>query len=176
MVAVRRIAWFCCLLASNFAGADEMSAANLASIPESVEINGDVLTASGYPYFNRMPSIASDNAQPIDCQRNGSFIVSISVHVRDSNLHKQLSAGRVWVIQEEKIWSGSVLKADIRRDTDYVRFASRDCNAPLVPARSPIRDQSDLDNAIRAKTIIELKYAGKHYLLRLPDAIVGEVY
>lgn len=166
-----RLIWVCCcLLASGLAGADEMSAVELASVPESIEINGVVLKGSGYLYFNEFPGGVE---LPVDCQRDGRFIVIVTVHVQDSNLRKQLSAERIWVIQGERMWNGRVLETRLRQWSDQVDFISRDCNTPIVPVRYPLRDQFDLDNAIRAKTIIELEYVGKRHLLRLPDAVVG---
>lgn len=169
--AVRQIIWLCGLMASSLVSANEMPVAELVGVPESIEINGVVLTGSAHPYFNYFPSVAEE--LPVDCQRHGRFIVIVNVPVKNSNLRKLLSATRIWVAQGDKTWSGAVLKTHIRREADRIIFSSRDCNAPIVPVRHPIRGQFDLNNAIRAKTIIELEYAGKRHLLRLPDAVVG---
>ena len=173
MRTICRTIWVCCcLLAFGIANANEISVSDLVSVPESIEIDGLVLTGSAYLYFNAFPG---GPELPNDCRRHGRFIVIVTLYVKDLNLRNGLSATRIWVAQREKTWSGRILEADRRREeADRIEFVSRDCNAPIVPTRyPPVSDQSDPDNAIRAKTIIELNYAGKRYLLRLPDAGVG---
>lgn len=130
-------------------------------------------TGIAYPYYNLEPR--SVPAQPVDCKQNGTFIVTVNIHVKDGLLLKQTSAERLWVIQGKKMWEGVFLNTDIRRKQDVIKFTSRDCNAPFE-LQPTVNSQYDLDNSVWTKTIIKLKYAGKTYLLRLPDSIVGAVY
>lgn len=167
-----RTLWIiCCLLASGLAGADDLSLSMLARVPQSIEINGVVITASGSPYFNLFPG--AEHTIPTDCQQHGNFTVIITLHVPDANVRKQLAADRVWVLQGQSRWSGRVLKSDItksdfRRPAQDIGILARDCNAPF--AINDERNEIGSQKAPRAKVILELIYAGKRYLLRLPDA------
>ena len=57
-------------------------------------------TGIAYPYYNLEPR--SVPAQPVDCKQNGTFIVTVNIHVKDGLLLKQTSAERLWVIQGKK--------------------------------------------------------------------------
>ena len=97
----KQIVFICCsILLPLLAGAHELSLDELANVPESVEINGQILTGIAYPYYNLEPR--SVPAQPVDCKQNGTFIVTVNIHVKDGLLLKQTSAERLWVIQGKK--------------------------------------------------------------------------
>lgn len=105
--------------------AAELSAADLRDAPESVEVEGTVLTAVAYPYFNQMPRLGPAGDE-IDCRRDGSFIVTVDISFDGGTQVLPLEADRIWVVQGETVWMGPARFAGAAGIEGVMRFRSQD--------------------------------------------------
>lgn len=157
------------------ASADNLSSSMPTGAPLAIEIDRVMVTGSGRAYFNHFPG--TENVPPGACRTQGNFVVSITLHVPDSHVRKQLSADRVWVYQETRKWNAGILdsditKADFHGREDEIRILARDCDAPFAINK---HEDEIGPRKSRANIVIELLYKGGRSLLRLPDAWIGAV-
>jgi hypothetical protein len=141
-----------------------LSVAQLLSAPTKLEISGHSFYVQTEIYFNRMPAGIDPNRPPIDCKREGRFIVPIYV-VPDSPsmLPNSVSVDRVWVIGENETWSGTLNKDETNPSwygATRLRSVARDC-----PVNAKFKDGESVH------VIVEIIYMNKRHLLRTKEKI-----
>jgi len=176
----RRVLGLALIVLLNFARAGEPSLAELSAVPMALEVNGVILTARALPYFNLMPRPYSPGELGrASCERDGRFIVPVTVvpSSNDDRVREAMNADRVWVVQGENVWHGSIKDRDRHAHRSYgkvaITFVSRGCGEGIKPYRRGVVGQAKLDAPPRAYAVIRLHFGEDTFLLRSPESTIG---
>src|SRR6266513_2931791 len=95
----------------------------------------------------------------------------------DHRVHEAMNADRVWVVQGENVWHGSIKDRDRHAHRSYgkvvITFVSRGCGEGIKAYGPRIVDQAKIDAPPRAYAVIRLQVGGDTFLLRSLESTVG---
>jgi hypothetical protein len=168
------------LALTNLAIAGEPSLAELSQVPMSIEVKGVVLTAAAFPYFNLEPRIyLPGQLGRATCESDSRFNVPVRIVSSDENdeLRRSIDADRVWVVQGENVWRGSIKPGDHYENRSYGKmtrtFVSRGCGQGIKFYGPGVSGQAEIDASPPAYTVIRLHVGQATILLRSPESPVG---
>jgi hypothetical protein len=179
---VKRSLGLALVVLMNVAKADEPSLLELSLTPMAIEVNGVGLTAKADPYFNAMPRIyVPGERERATCESEGAFIVPIRIvqSSDDEAVRKSIGADRVWVVQGETVWRGSIKPGDFREYRSYGKmvreFYSRGCGTGMkADGDGPgVAIGASTDESRRAYTVIRLHVGPRTLMLRSPVSAIG---